>query len=46
VSPFYYFHGGEILSGTAPIARNLTALASAAVAACGVAYWKFDRRDL
>jgi ABC-2 type transport system permease protein len=46
VSPFYYFHGGEIISGAANVARNLTVLASASAAASGLAYWQFARRDL
>lgn len=46
VSPFFYFHGGEIISGTANVARNLAVLGSAAVAASCLAYWRFERRDL
>ena len=46
VSPFNYYHGGEIITGAANVALNLTVLASAAIAASGLAYWQFARRDL
>jgi beta-exotoxin I transport system permease protein len=46
VSPFHYFHGGEILAGTANTAIDLTVLGGIAIAAIALAYWQFNRRDL
>jgi hypothetical protein len=46
VSPFHYYRAGRIIAGTAENARNLATLASAALAALLVAYWKYQRRDL
>jgi ABC-type transport system involved in multi-copper enzyme maturation permease subunit len=46
LTPFQYFHGGPILTGTADPVRNLTVLAVVAGVAIGVAYWRFERRDL
>jgi hypothetical protein len=46
LSPFYYFHGGAILSGTASTARDLVVLGSIATAGVAVAYWRFAKRDL
>jgi ABC-type transport system involved in multi-copper enzyme maturation permease subunit len=46
LSPFFYFHGGPLIAGTADAVRNLTVLGGATIAAVGVAYWRFERRDL
>jgi ABC-2 type transport system permease protein len=46
VTPFHYYRAGRIIAGTAEDARNLAVLASAALAALLVAYWKYQRRDL
>jgi ABC-2 type transport system permease protein len=46
VSPFHYYRAGRIIAGTAEDARNLAVLASAALAALVVAYWRYQRRDL
>jgi len=46
ISPFHYFHGGEILSGTANTTQDVVVLASIALAGSAVAYWRFARRDL
>jgi ABC-type transport system involved in multi-copper enzyme maturation permease subunit len=46
VSPFHYYRAGRIIAGTAEDARNLAVLASAALVALLVAYWRYQRRDL
>jgi ABC-2 type transport system permease protein len=46
LSPFHYFHGGEILAGTANTAQDIVVLGSIALAGFAVAYWRFGRRDL
>jgi ABC-2 type transport system permease protein len=46
VSPFHYYRAGRIIAGTAEDARNLAVLASVALAALVVAYWRYQRRDL
>jgi len=46
LSPFYYFHGGEILAGTANTTRDLAVLGSITAIGFAVAYWQFGRRDL
>jgi ABC-2 type transport system permease protein len=46
VTPFHYYRAGRIIAGTAEDARNLAMLASAALAALLVAYWRYQRRDL
>lgn len=46
LSPFDYFRGPEILLGTAPVAWNLTVLATIGAVGAAVAYWQFERRDL
>jgi ABC-2 type transport system permease protein len=45
-SPFFYFHGGTLIAGTADPVRNMLVLASLTVAASLVAYTRFARRDL
>jgi ABC-type transport system involved in multi-copper enzyme maturation permease subunit len=45
-SPFFYFHGGAILSGTARPVLDFAVLGGATVVAMAVAYWQFERRDL
>ena len=46
LSPFHYFHGGEILAGTANTTQDVVVLGSIALAGFGVAYWRFANRDL
>jgi ABC-2 type transport system permease protein len=46
LSPFHYFHGGEILAGTASTPRDLTTLGAITIAFAAVAYWRFSKRDL
>ncbi|HEY7191733.1 MAG TPA: hypothetical protein VH436_34525 [Vicinamibacterales bacterium] len=46
LSPFHYFHGGEILAGTANTTHDVVVLGSIALAGLAVAYWQFARRDL
>ena len=46
LTPFNYFHGGPLLTGTTDPVRNLAVLGTATLAATGIAYWKFERRDL
>jgi ABC-2 type transport system permease protein len=45
-TPFYYFHGGPLLAGTANPLLNLTVLGTATVALTITAYIQFQRRDL
>jgi len=45
-SPFYYYPALAILAGVAPRWSNLLVLTSASVVLVGVAYWRFERRDL
>jgi ABC-2 type transport system permease protein len=46
VSPFHYFHGGEILAGTADTTHDIVVLGSIALAGFAVSYWRFAKRDL
>jgi beta-exotoxin I transport system permease protein len=46
LSPFYYFHGGDILAGTANTTRDLAVLGAISAIGFALAYWRFDRRDL
>ena len=46
ISPFHYYPALAVLSGDAPIARNLTVLYAAAAAFTALAYWRWQRRDL
>jgi hypothetical protein len=46
LSPFHHFHGGGILSGEARPVEDMALLAGLGVVAAGLAYWKFQRRDL
>jgi ABC-type transport system involved in multi-copper enzyme maturation permease subunit len=46
VSPFHYYRAARILAGTAEDARNLAVLGTTTLAALGVAYWRYQRRDL
>jgi ABC-type transport system involved in multi-copper enzyme maturation permease subunit len=46
LTPFYYFHGGAILSGAANPALNLTILGGVTVVLVVLAYWRFEKRDL
>ncbi len=46
VSPFHYFPGFAVASGSAPEAYDLTRLAVPVVLLTLVAYWQFNRRDL
>jgi ABC-2 type transport system permease protein len=46
VSPFHYFHGAAILSGTARPWLDLSVLITTGAAATAVAYWRFARRDV
>ncbi|HXG53984.1 MAG TPA: hypothetical protein VNJ03_01275 [Vicinamibacterales bacterium] len=44
--PFQYFPGLLIVGGTAHTARDLTVLLTATATFVGLAYWRFERRDL
>ena len=44
--PFQYFPALRMLGGTAPEWRNLLILGSATVVFVGLAYWRFQKRDL
>lgn len=46
LSPFDYYPAIPILAGTAPPWRNLLVLWAATLVLWGVAYWRFERRDL
>lgn len=46
LSPFHYYHGAEILAGTANTRLDLTVLLTSAVIATAVAYWRFSARDV
>jgi len=46
LTPYYYFHGGPLILGTARPVLNLTVLAVVTVVAIAVAYRKFEQRDL
>ena len=46
LTPFAYFHGGPLLAGTAQPVLNIVVLGSLTIAAAGVAYAQFQRRDL
>ena len=46
LTPFYYFHGGALIAGTADPAWNLAVLSATTAAAAAIAYWRFERRDL
>ena len=46
LSPFHYFTGAAIISGSGSLGFNLSILGIATAIACGVAYWQFGRRDL
>ena len=46
LSPFHYFTGAAIISGSGNLAFNLVVLGAATAIAAGVAYWQFSRRDL
>ena len=46
ISPFDYFPGIPIIAGTAPVGRNLVVLWSVTIAFYGIAYWRFQRRDV
>jgi hypothetical protein len=46
VSPFHYFQGAGVLSGTAPRLTNVTVLLAIGGAGVGIAYARFLRRDL
>ena len=46
LSPFHYFHGGEILAGTAASTRDFTVLGAMTIAGVALAYWRFRERDL
>lgn len=46
LSPFHYYPALSILAGEAPRFTNLLVLGGATVVLAGVAYWRFERRDL
>jgi ABC-type transport system involved in multi-copper enzyme maturation permease subunit len=45
-SPFHYYPGFAVASGTAPVARDLGMLAALAAVLILIAFWRFERRDL
>jgi len=46
ISPFHYYPALSILAGDAPNAQNLTVLYATALLFTGLAYWRWQRRDL
>lgn len=46
LSPFHYFQGTAIITGTVPAARNMAFLFGVGSAGVAVAYWQFRRRDV
>jgi hypothetical protein len=46
ISPFHYFRGAAILSGTADPWRDFSVFGSLTLMAMVVAYWRYQRRDL
>ena len=46
LSPFHYYPALSVLTGDAPMARNLTILFAASMVMSAAAYWQFQRRDL
>jgi ABC-2 type transport system permease protein len=46
ISPFDYFPAFSIMAGPVPVLKNLGVLVTASVAFSGIAYWRFNRRDL
>ena len=46
VSPFHYFHGAEVLGGTAMPLLDLSVLLALGLTAVAIAYREFERRDL
>ena len=46
ISPFHYFPALSVLSGDAPVGRNLAILFGASATLTAAAYWQFERRDL
>ena len=46
VTPFHYFHGTEIITGTSQTARNLIVLGSLGIIGAAAGYWQFNRRDV
>ncbi len=46
ISPFEYYPAIAILGGTAPEWSNVAVLCSAGAVLVGVAYWRFQKRDL
>jgi ABC-2 type transport system permease protein len=45
-SPFHYYPGFAVASGTAPVAQDLAVLAALAAVLILIAFWRFERRDL
>jgi hypothetical protein len=45
-SPFHYYQGTAILTGTADAVLDLSIMGAAAMVGIGLAYWQFGRRDL
>ena len=46
ISPFHYFHGAEVLAGTATPLIDLPVLLAFGLTAVAIAYRSFERRDL
>ena len=46
MSPFHYYPALLVLSGDAPMLRNITVLVAASILMSAAAYWQFQRRDL
>jgi hypothetical protein len=46
ISPFHYYQGAAVLSGTASSGRDLVILVSMTLALTALAYWRFSARDV
>jgi len=46
LSPYYYFPALPLVGGEPTNPRDIAVLVVASAALIGVAYWRFDRRDL
>jgi len=46
VSPFHYYPALSIITGDAPLGRNVAILLTAAAGFVALGYWRFNRRDL
>jgi ABC-type transport system involved in multi-copper enzyme maturation permease subunit len=46
ISPFQYYPAFSLMAGPVPILKNLGVLVTSSLVFSGIAYWRFNRRDL